>query len=134
LLRVEGLGTTYLAEPISDETRANFLLEVHIVDFETSYYSTSPGRKKLRNLVEEIKRLIRFDHPNVLRVYACKLTMPNAAAPTRLAVLSEQRPSLSLVDVLEDSDTLKEEKATLYIKQILKGLRALHEAELLHRS
>ncbi|EIN05395.1 Serine/threonine-protein kinase [Punctularia strigosozonata HHB-11173 SS5] len=131
--RQEGLGTTYFAEPVCDEATANVLLEVHIVNFESSYYSTSPGRKKLRNLVDEIKRLIRFEHPHVQRVYACKLTMPNAAMASRLAVLSEKRPNMSLLDVLGDNDTLKEEKATMYLKQILKGLRALHEAELLHR-
>lgn len=73
------------------------------------------GRKKLKQVEAEISRLSTISHPNLLRVLAVKLSLPhgNGAGPARLVILSEERPSLSLEDVLEDSECLRENKATV---------------------
>ena len=48
-------------------------------------------------------------------------------------VLSEQGPALTLHDVLQDCDSLREERASDYLGQILSGLNAVHGADLVHR-
>ena len=48
-------------------------------------------------------------------------------------VLSEQSPALTLHDVLQDCDSLREERASDYLGQILSGLNAVHGADLVHR-
>jgi translation initiation factor 2-alpha kinase 4 len=40
----DGLGTTYLAEPVCEDSNATIPLEVHVVRFESDYYSTNQGR------------------------------------------------------------------------------------------
>lgn len=57
-------------------------------------------------------KLINVRHPNVLSVFAVKLLIPHSEYP-RLVILSEQRPSLCLQDVLEDCDTLRETRASV---------------------
>lgn len=71
------------------------------------------GRKKLKQLQNEIQRLTTIRNPNLLEVLAVKLTTPSATAPPKLLILSEQRPLVTLQDVLEDSDSLREERATV---------------------
>ena len=46
---------------------------------------------------------------------AAKLTLPhgNESGSARLVILSEERPSLNLEDVLEDCESLREEKASV---------------------
>lgn len=39
----EWLGTTYSAEPICDNEDADLQLDLHVVVFESHYYSTNPG-------------------------------------------------------------------------------------------
>lgn len=121
-----------------------------MVVFESQYYTTSQGRKKLNQLDAEIQRLIGIRHQNVLSVLAVKLHKPQSGAPPRLIVLSEQSPSLTMEDVLQDSDSLREERASVsmvttcctpvltlsvqdYISQILTGLNAIHAADVVHR-
>ena len=43
-------------------------------------------------------------------------------------VLSEQSPALTLHDVLQDCDSLRKERASDYLGQILSGLNAVHGA------
>lgn len=88
-----------------------------------TYFRT--GRKKLKQVEAEINRLSNISHPNLLRVLAVKLILPhgNGAGPARLVILSEERPSLSLEDVLEDCECLKESKATVrFIIFVFQGL------------
>lgn len=77
------------------------------------------GRKKLKQVEAEINRLSGIVHPNLLRVLAVKLSMPHTDGNNhdsgRLVVLSEERPRLSLEDVLEDSDSLREGKAKVRV-------------------
>lgn len=73
------------------------------------------GRKKLKQVESEINRLSQNFHPNLLRVLAVKLTGPHGSSngpdSSRLVVLSEERPRLSLDEVLDDCDNIKENKA-----------------------
>lgn len=70
------------------------------------------GRKKLAQLEAEIQRLMNVHHPNLLSVLAVKLVFPHYGPP-RLTMLSEQRPALTLQDVLEDCDSLREDRASV---------------------
>lgn len=129
----ECLGTVYLADPICDDVNATLPLEVHVVTFDSHYYTTNQGRKKLKQLEAEIQRVISVRHDNLLSIYAVKLTTPQSSGPPRLAILMEQRPALTLRDVLEDCEALREERATEYLGQILKALHVVHAADLVHR-
>ncbi|EGN94241.1 hypothetical protein SERLA73DRAFT_126224 [Serpula lacrymans var. lacrymans S7.3] len=131
--RRECLGTTYLADPLCDDVQATLPLEVHSIVFQTEYYISTQGKKKLKQLEAEIQRLTNIRHPNLLSIFAVKLTMHHTNAPPRLIVLSEQRPALTLQDVLEDCECLREERAMDYLGQILSALNAVHAGELVHR-
>ena len=111
------LGTIYQAEPICDDIAATLPLEVHLVTFDTQYYTTPQGRKKLNIVQEEVQRLIGIRHENVINLYAVKLTLPQSSGPPQLAVLMEQRPHLTLHDLLEDCDTLREERASVSVQE-----------------
>lgn len=127
------LGTIYQAEPICDDITATLPLEVHLVTFDTHYYTTHQGRKKLKLVQEEIQRLIGIRHENVANLYAVKLTHPQSSGAPQLAVLMEQRPQFTLHDLLEDCETLREERASSYLMQILTGLSEVHSLDLVHR-
>ncbi|KAF9065023.1 kinase-like domain-containing protein [Rhodocollybia butyracea] len=131
--RNECLGVTYAADPLCDDANATLPLELHVVTFDTYYYSTSQGRKKLKQLEAEIQRLTTIRHPNVVRTLAVKLYLPNANVPSRLSILYEQPPVVTLQDVLQDCDSFREERASDYLEQILAGLNAIHAADLVHR-
>ncbi|KAI6146889.1 kinase-like domain-containing protein [Pisolithus tinctorius] len=120
----ECLGITYLADPLCDD--------VHAVEFNSEYYTSTQGKKKLAQLEAEIQRLMNVNHPNLLSVLAVKLSFPHTGPPL-LAVLSEQRPSLTLQDVLEDCHCLREDRASDYLGQMLSALNAVHSHDLVHR-
>ncbi|KAJ7668466.1 kinase-like domain-containing protein [Mycena polygramma] len=129
----ERLGMCYTADPICDDVTASLPLQVFVVTFASPYYITSQGKKKLKQVETEIRRLIAICHPNVLRIFAVKLTFPHTSGSPRLVVLHESVPRLSLRDVLEDCDCIKEGRASEYLVQILSGLNAVHAADLVHR-
>lgn len=133
----ECMGTIYLADPVCEDANATLPLEVHVITFDSPYYSTNQGtspssptqtldspsiishfcpagRKKLKQAENEIIKLTKIRHVNLLSVYAVKLAFPIAGSP-RMAILLEQRPSMSLYDVLVDCDALREERATVII-------------------
>lgn len=109
------LGTVYQAEPICDDIAATLPLEVHLVTFDSHYYTTHQGRKKLKLVQEDVQRLIGVQHANVIRLYAVKLTLPHSSGAPQLAVLMEQKPQLTLHDLLEDCETLREERASVRV-------------------
>ncbi|KAH6903402.1 other/PEK/GCN2 protein kinase [Coprinopsis sp. MPI-PUGE-AT-0042] len=128
------LETTYLAEPIGDSHISVTPLELQVFTFESSYYSTSQGRKKLKQVEQEINTLTTIRHPNLLPVFYCKLSLPHSSDPAQLIVLMEQAPQMSLYDVLQDSHFLREDRASHYLTQILQALNALHNKDLIHRA
>lgn len=105
----------YQAEPICDDIAATLPLEVHLVTFDSHYYTTNQGRKKLKLVQEDVQRLIGVQHANVIRLYAVKLTLPHSSGAPQLAVLMEQKPQLTLHDLLEDCETLREERASVRV-------------------
>ncbi|KAJ7596327.1 kinase-like domain-containing protein [Mycena floridula] len=129
------LGVLYAAEPLTEFPDAPKMpLELYVVTFASRYYSTSQGRKKLTQLETEIQRLAAIRHPNVLSVLAVKLIKPLSVEAPKLMILSEQPPALTLQDVLEDSDCLREERASDYLAQLLTGLAAIHAKDIVHRN
>ena len=71
-----------------------------------------PGKKKLAQLEAEIQHLMKVHHPNLLSILAVKLSFHHLGRP-QLTILSEQRPALTLQDVLEDCDSLREDRASV---------------------
>lgn len=106
----ECLGTVWQAEPIHPSDNP-LQLELIVVEFGTRYYSTTHGRKKLKSLADDLRRLSTVRHTNLLAVLASKLSLPNTNSHPKLYILHERRPSLTLYDVLEDSDSLREDRA-----------------------
>ncbi|KAG2137935.1 kinase-like domain-containing protein [Suillus clintonianus] len=131
--RKECLGITYLADPLCDDVNATLPLEVHTINFNSDYYTSTQGKKKLHAAEAEIQKLINIHHPNLLSTLAVKLNFPYSGAPPRLTILSEQRPALTLQDVLEDCERLREDRASEYLGQILSALNAVHSADIIHR-
>ncbi|KAJ6593628.1 kinase-like domain-containing protein [Mycena capillaripes] len=131
--RPDRLGTCYIADPICDDVNASLPLQLYVVTFASHYYITSQGKKKLKQVEAEIRRLVAICHPNLLRIFAVKLTFPQTIGSARLAVLHESAPGLTLRDVLEDCDSIKENRAFEYLVQILSGLNTVHAADLVHR-
>ena len=108
------LGLLYMAEAVVDDISLVHPLELFVVTFETHYYSTSQGKKKLYQVEQEIKNLISIRHPKLLSVYALKLVFPPNGVPV-LMVLMEQTPPLTLHDVLEDCESIREDRASVSV-------------------
>ena len=107
---IDPLGTIYQADPICDDVNATLPLEVLVVVFDSSHYSTSLGKKKLRQIESDLNQHTKIRHPGVARVYAVKLTIHHSDHP-RLAILMEQRPSLTMRDLLDECDFLRQDRA-----------------------
>ncbi|EJF61645.1 Serine/threonine-protein kinase [Dichomitus squalens LYAD-421 SS1] len=131
--RQECLGTIYQADPICDEPLSPLPLELLSITFVSHYYTTTQGRKKLKQVETELQRLVTIRHQNLLAILAAKLTTPSANSSPRLIILMEKRPSMTLYDLLEDSDGLREERATEYLTQILSALHIVHHSDIVHR-
>jgi translation initiation factor 2-alpha kinase 4 len=138
------MGTAFLAEPVCDDIHASLPLELYVTVFNSEYYTTSQGtypaasppysanlevgKKKLKQIESEISKLVNVRHPNLLCTFAVKLFTPHSDYP-RLVILSEERPPLRLRDVLEDCDTLKEDRAAVcfrssFISSFSRSLRS----------
>lgn len=117
----------YSADPIFDIPLRHPPLEVHKVEFDGEHYRSNQGtfqhhrtlttttnvikcyqgRKKLRELQEELRRLISVHHANLLRIFAVKMTLkPNIGSPPMLCILVERNPALSLAELLENCETI----------------------------
>ena len=103
-----------MAEAVVDDVSLVSPLEHFVVTFETHYYSTSQGKKKLYQVEQEIKNLINIRHPKLLSVYALKLVFPPNGVPV-LMVLMEQTPPLTLHNVLEDCESIREDRASVRV-------------------
>lgn len=75
-----------------------------------SPFYTLLGKKKLKQVETEILRLTKVRHPNIVSVFAVKLHFPQSTSLPKLSVLYEKSPALTLHDVLEDCDSLKEDR------------------------
>ena len=108
-----GLGIVYTADPVVDDIASTPPLELYVVTFESQYYTTTQGRKKLKQVEQEIQKLSTVRHPKLITVFAVKLHIPHSGGPPQLMVLSEQLPALTLHDVLEDSESLREDRVSV---------------------
>ncbi|KAI0354133.1 Serine/threonine-protein kinase [Trametes cingulata] len=131
--RQEGLGTMYQAEPILERSFETIPLEMLSISFMADHYKRPQGLKKLKELESDIQRLTSIRHHNLVAVLAVKLTIPRQPDNPRLVILMEQRPSVTLQDVLEDTDHIREERATDYLSQILGAINSLHAAGIMHK-
>ena len=113
LSTLAGLGIVYTADPIVDGIVSTSPLELYVVTFESQYYTTTQGRKKLKQVEQEIQKLATVRHPKLITVFAVKLYMPHSSGPPQLTILSEQFPALTLHDVLEESEVLREERVSV---------------------
>jgi len=91
------------------------------------------GRKKLKQAEAEIQRLMTVRHQNLINVFAVKLNIPHSSGLLQLMVLLEQGPALTLHDVAQDCDSLREERASDYLGQLLSSLNTVHGADLVRR-
>lgn len=130
--RKDGLGTVYLADPVCDDD-ITLPLELTVITFSSHYYTTTQGRKKLKQVEAEIQQLIPLRHANLTSIFAVKLSLPHSSGSPKLVILAEQFPALTLHDVLQDSEGLKEERASEYLAQLLAALNEIHAAALVHR-
>ena len=71
----------------------------------------SSGRKKLRALEAELLKLTTLRHPNLIHIYAVKLVFSGSRG--KLVILSEEFPSYTLADALQDFGEMKEQKASV---------------------
>lgn len=131
--RQECLGTMYQAEPMCEDASKALPLELLSITFHAQYYTTTQGRKKLQTVETEIQRLASIRHQSLLAVLAVKLTTPSSNGSLRLVILSEKRPTVTLEDVLEDCDWLREDRASDYLLQIISALHAAHANDIVHR-
>lgn len=122
------LGLIYMAEPILEDGSMAPQLELYLVSFQSKYYLSTQGRKKLSQVEQEIKDLTKIRHPKLLTIYAHKLNVPglsnsqaNGHAPImpQLLVLMEQAPALTLHDVLEDCESFREDRASVCLLSYL---------------
>ena len=104
-----GLGIVYTVDPVVDDIVSTSPLGLYVVTFESQYYTTTQGRKKLKQVKKEIQKLATVQHPKLITVFAVKLYMPHSTGLPQLTVLSEQLPALTLHDVLEESEVLRED-------------------------
>ena len=86
-----------------------------------------PGRKKLKQVEAEIIRLSHVSHPGLLRILAVKLSLPHGSGSgsARLVILSEERPRLSLADLLEDCENLREDRVSVRIFSLAFAVESL---------
>ena len=103
-----------MADPIVDDMKGPTVpLELYVVTFQSHYYTTNQGRKKLNQVESEIRNLISIRHSKLLSIYAVKLNLPHSSGPPQLMVLMEQAPALTMHDVLQDCESLREDRASV---------------------
>ncbi|KAG8961816.1 hypothetical protein FRC03_004923 [Tulasnella sp. 419] len=124
--RQDALGKVFLADPVLDSPSTPISpLELHTFVFSSAYYGRSQGKKRLRDLQQELEDLIPLRHPNLSSTYYAEIKKVEENGQT-LNILTDRTPSLTLRDVLEHCDSLRYDKAIDYLIQILSGLEALY--------
>ncbi|EJD34852.1 kinase-like protein [Auricularia subglabra TFB-10046 SS5] len=130
----ELLCTTHFAEPAYYNHLISMPpLELYTVSFDNQYYTTQQGRKKTREVLEDLKKLVSLRSKYLLQLYAVDLRHATSESPSKLLILAEQRPPTSLFDILQAAGSLRPEKACDYLAQILSALNVLHSEEMVHR-
>ncbi|KAF8580136.1 Serine/threonine-protein kinase [Ramaria rubella] len=132
--RTEHLGITWKAEPVCDAPRGSLTFDLHVVSFDSNHYGTVKGTlfgmKKLEEIEKELRVLSTIRHPNLVNLYAVKLSFGQFP---RISILTEQRPGMLVYDLLRSTSSLSQQKATEFLQQCLSALNALHNRGLFHR-
>uniref|UniRef100_A0A0L8H5Y4 Protein kinase domain-containing protein n=1 Tax=Octopus bimaculoides TaxID=37653 RepID=A0A0L8H5Y4_OCTBM len=86
------------------------------------------GRRgaSIEDIRKEVEILCELDHPNIVQLYECFETK------TEVILILELVPGGELFDYLSERDKLCEAEASAFIKQILDGLRHLHDRQIAH--
>jgi len=107
------LGLLYMADLIVDDMKSPTVpLELCLVIFQSHYYTTTQGRTKLNQVESDIRNLISTRHSKLLSIYGVKLNLPHSGGPPQLMVLMEQAPALTVHGVLQDCESLREDRAS----------------------
>jgi len=81
----------------------------------------------LSKVASDLNTLRHINDPHVQSIYGSEL------AETKLSIISEPLPANSVRDVLNQCGPFELEKALDCLEQILSGLKAVHDAHLVHR-
>lgn len=85
------------------------------------------SKEQLENLMQEIDLLRKLEHFNIIKYVDHKQTKNN------LYIIMEYAPNGSLQDLLRKYSSISEKIAAIYIKQVLEGLKYLHNEGVIHR-
>lgn len=121
-LDVSPLGSVYNVQ-VSNFGPAQLI----VVHPHGRYYHSNPGQKMLSKVASDLNTLRDINDPHVQSIYGSEL------AETKLSIISEPLPTNSVRDVLNQCGPFELEKALDCLEQILGGLRAVHDAHLVHR-
>mmetsp|Transcript_20707 Transcript_20707/g.35673 ORF Transcript_20707/g.35673 Transcript_20707/m.35673 type:complete len:417 (+) Transcript_20707:400-1650(+) len=77
--------------------------------------------------MREMKIMAKSDHPNVIKLYDIFDT------PQRLYLVMEYMKGGELFDIIAEEKQFSEEKAAQVMREVLNGLKYLHEAGVVHR-
>ena len=81
----------------------------------------------LARFIEEIKLHSRLNHPNIVKFYGF------FEEKDHICLVLEYLNGGTLFDHLNDVYTLDNEKAVVFLKQIISALEYLHERKIMHR-
>ncbi|EJU02741.1 kinase-like protein [Dacryopinax primogenitus] len=129
------LGVRWAAEPAAIEPAKLPLLECFIVTFKSSFYNTTAGLRKLRDLEEDIKRLLHVSHLGLIQLFGVKLS-ERQAGPTRhwsLSLIRERTDGVSLDQVLHYCPALGIDTSINYLCQLVSALSCLHSHRIIHQ-
>ncbi|WRT70924.1 uncharacterized protein IL334_007923 [Kwoniella shivajii] len=125
------LWTTYLAEPERDDETTTFVkaaspcVNIQIVDFAATYYSTPLGIKRIDATTVEALRVKEIRSEHVVRVYAVK-RCKSPKGWERLILVTEGLSEGGRLRSWIPREGFGEELAKEYITQILLGLSYIH--------
>ncbi|KAA8490607.1 Myosin light chain kinase A [Porphyridium purpureum] len=77
--------------------------------------------------MREMKIMAKSEHPNVVKLYDIFDT------PERLFLVMEYMKGGELFDIIAEEKQFSEEKAALVLRELLEGVKYLHEAGVVHR-
>ncbi|KZT51783.1 kinase-like protein [Calocera cornea HHB12733] len=131
----DSLGMRWAAEPATTDFTDLPLLECFIVTFKSSFYNTTAGLRKLRDLEEDVKKLLHISHLGLIRLFGVKLS-ERQAGPSRhwsLSILRERVDGVSLAQVLRHCPTLGLNTSLNYLCQLVSALSCLHSHKITHQ-
>jgi len=94
-------------------------------------------KKQSKQVLTKIKSMIKIDNPHVMKLFEynlhCKYPEKNGNILNTIVLILEYCPGGELFDILYYTHQLDSVTARTYFTQILKGLKAYHNAGFAHR-